>query len=51
MRCKCYKCERNDDGYCCDSSYVVIDENGECDLMFIKSNEEPIDKDHLLKGK
>lgn len=32
MRCEAYSCINNDgEGYCCQSSYITIDENGECD--------------------
>lgn len=35
MRCAVKNCLSNEDGYCMDSSYVSIDENGECDQMTI----------------
>ena len=37
MRCRCDKCHYNEDGFCCQPSYVSIDENGECDQLFVKS--------------
>lgn len=40
MRCAVRNCLSNEDGYCIDSSYVSIDENGECDLIVIKEEEE-----------
>lgn len=40
MRCDCKKCISNEDGYCLDSSYVTIDENGECNQMVIIEAEE-----------
>lgn len=36
MRCRCYKCHYNNDGYCREPDYVSINERGECDRMFIK---------------
>lgn len=36
MRCFCFKCYENEDGYCSCSSYVIIDENGECNMMDIR---------------
>lgn len=35
MRCAVKNCLSNEDGYCMDSSYVSIDENGECGQMEI----------------
>lgn len=35
MRCRNEKCHYNDDCYCLQPDYVSIDENGECDQMFI----------------
>ncbi len=40
MRCAVRNCLSNEDGYCMDSSYVSIDENGECDLIVIREEEE-----------
>ena len=40
MRCAVRNCLSNEDGYCIDSSYVSIDENGECDLIVIREEEE-----------
>lgn len=34
MLCAALICEHNKDGYCLDSSYVSIDENGECNSYF-----------------
>ena len=42
MRCNCLKCINNDDGYCCAS--IEIDENGECDSMWILAVEEDDEK-------
>ncbi|MBO7696631.1 MAG: hypothetical protein J6T10_28725 [Methanobrevibacter sp.] len=35
MRCYCFKCYNNEDGYCSCSSYVAINENGKCTIMDI----------------
>ena len=49
MRCNCIKCHYNDDYYCRQPDYVSIDENGECDQMYIptvqssNNNEEEAD--------
>ena len=43
MRCACKGCMYNENGYCVDSSYVSIDENGECDSMVIVSANERIE--------
>ena len=44
MRCAVLDCINNENGYCLDSSYVEIDENGCCDEMLViakhKNNEE-----------
>ena len=40
MRCRCYKCDLNNDGYCSEASYVCICEDGTCERMFIRSKEE-----------
>lgn len=40
MRCDVRNCLSNEDGYCMDSSYVSIDENGECSQMEITEAEE-----------
>lgn len=44
MRCDCIKCDYNEDYFCSQPDYVKIDENGECEQMFIRttieSNEE-----------
>ena len=40
MRCAVKNCLSNEDGYCMDSSYVSIDENGECDQTTIIEAEE-----------
>lgn len=39
MRCAVKNCLSNGEGYCIDSSYVSIDENGECDQMTIIEEE------------
>lgn len=40
MRCECYKCGENEDGYCACPSYVTITANGECDCMYIPTSEK-----------
>ncbi len=35
MRCRVLNCRSNKDGYCMDSSYIEIDEDGECDCMLV----------------
>ena len=41
MRCYCYKCENNENGYCgVPDGNVGIDENGECDALWIREKEE-----------
>lgn len=35
MRCNCIKCHYNEDYYCRQPDYVSIDQNGECDQMFV----------------
>lgn len=35
MRCRVYNCKENENGFCCCSSYVEINENGECDSMYV----------------
>ena len=40
MRCECYKCRENNDGFCLCSNYITIDVNGQCDSMYI-----PVDKE------
>ena len=49
MRCAVKNCLSNEDGYCMDSSYVSIDENGECDQMTIIEAEEKEDKELLVE--
>lgn len=44
MRCAVKNCLSNEDGYCMDSSYVSIDENGECDQMPIIEADNKEDK-------
>ena len=37
MRCNCLKCEYNEEYYCIlPDGKVVIDENGVCDLLWVK---------------
>lgn len=36
MRCRCYKCHYNDEGYRREPDYVDIDENGKRNSVFIK---------------
>ncbi len=40
MRCDCLLCENNEDGYCLNSSYVCITEDGMCDSMLLMPKEE-----------
>lgn len=40
MRCDVKNCLSNEDGYCMDSSYVSIDENGECSQIEIIESED-----------
>lgn len=40
MRCSCIKCLYNNEGYCEDSSYITIDEHGECENMLIIEAED-----------
>ena len=40
MRCRVYKCYENEDGCCMCSSYVEIDENGQCDRMYVPTESE-----------
>ena len=40
MRCKCEKCHYNEDGYCREPDYVVVDNNGKCESLFIKQDPE-----------
>lgn len=49
MRCAVKNCLSNEDGYCMDSSYVSIDENGECDQMTIIEVAENSDKELLVE--
>ena len=39
MRCNCIKCTYNEDCYCSQPDYVSIDENGECDQMYIPTTQ------------
>ena len=39
MRCEVLKCRENENGYCSCDSYVGIDKNGECNMMFIPSED------------
>lgn len=39
MLCYCYQCWDNEDGYCSRSSYVVIDEDGMCDSVYIQTED------------
>jgi hypothetical protein len=36
MRCYCYRCDYNDEGYCSQPDYVTIDYKGECDQLYVK---------------
>lgn len=38
MRCDCFNCECNTDGYCDISPHITIDENGQCNEMLIRSD-------------
>lgn len=40
MICYCYQCWDNEDGYCSRSSYVVIDEDGRCDSVYIPTEDD-----------
>jgi hypothetical protein len=40
MRCRVLKCYENEDGCCMCSSYVEIDENGQCDRMYVPTESE-----------
>ena len=40
MLCNCYQCWDNEDGYCSRSSYVVIDEDGRCDSVYIPTEDD-----------
>lgn len=40
MRCRVLKCRENEDGCCMCSSYVEIDENGQCDCMRVRSEDK-----------
>jgi hypothetical protein len=40
MRCDCLLCENNEDGYCLNSSYVCITEDGMCDSTLLMPKEE-----------
>jgi hypothetical protein len=35
MICRVYNCYENEDGCCMCSSYVEIDENGQCDHVWV----------------
>ena len=50
MRCSCLKCVHNTDGYCECSSYIEIDENGECDSMWIIAEKEDDEYDEKEKA-
>lgn len=39
MRCRCYACNENDAGYCSCSNYVEITPEGECNMMWIRTEE------------
>ena len=38
MRCVFAQCELNHDGYCKTPDYVMIDENGRCNQMWVKTH-------------
>lgn len=41
MRCECLKCQENEDGYCgCGDGVVGIDENGVCNCLWIRAEDE-----------
>lgn len=40
MRCRVLDCIENVNGYCLASSYIEIDENGECDSICVPTEEE-----------
>ena len=40
MRCRVLKCIENESGYCLCSSYVEIDENGECSCMCVPTESD-----------
>lgn len=40
MRCQVLNCVENENGYCMASSYVGIDETGQCDSIRIVVKEE-----------
>ena len=47
MMCEVKNCLSNEDGYCIDSSYVSIDENGECDLEHLETIDLPLFRKQL----
>ena len=47
MRCRCYACNENDAGYCTCSNYVEITPEGECNMMWIRT-EEPEPEEEAL---
>ena len=45
MRCHVYNCiHNNGEGYCENSSYVIIDENGECTDMLVREKDTDVNK-------
>lgn len=44
MRCCVLKCHENEDGYCMCSSYVEINENGQCKSMRVRHEENEEDE-------
>jgi hypothetical protein len=44
MRCRVVKCNENEDGCCMCSSYVEIDENGQCDHMWVRTEDKEDDE-------
>ena len=44
MRCRVYKLYENEGGYCMCSSYVEIDDNGQCDRTYVPTQSEVNDE-------
>lgn len=45
MRCRCLECINNEDGYCGCYDPIEIDENGECDCLWILTDREDDEND------
>ena len=45
MRCSCYKCENNEDGYCGCVDTIEVDDNGMCMDMLIRYDRDEEDDD------